>query len=69
MAPFYRWGFTVWRLQSHHEETVYFLPLRLQDVLVLIWSTLEGWKAESALEPPVGFGAETLGLGIQRPNH
>ena len=26
-APFYRWGSTASRLQSHYEEAVYFLPL------------------------------------------
>ena len=29
MAPFYGWGSTVSRLQSHYEETVYFLPISL----------------------------------------
>ena len=36
MAPFYGWGSTVSRLQSHYEETVYFLPLSPQEFLVLI---------------------------------
>ena len=27
MTPFYGWGSTAARLQSHYEETVYFLPL------------------------------------------
>ena len=40
---------------SHYEETVYFLPLNSQEVLVLIWSTTEGWKAESTLVLPSGF--------------
>ena len=35
-APFYGWGSTVSRLQSHYKETVYFLPLGPQDFLVLI---------------------------------
>ena len=58
MAPFYGW-----------EETVYFLPLSPQEVLVLIWSTSEGWKSKFTLEPPSGLEPETPGLGIQRPNH
>ena len=28
MAPFFGWGSTASRLQSHHEEAVYFLPLQ-----------------------------------------
>ena len=34
---------------SHFEEAVYFLPFSSQKFLVLISSTLEGWKAESTL--------------------
>ena len=58
MAPFYGW-----------EETVYCLPLSPQEVLVLIWSTSEGWKSKFTLEPPSGLEPGTPGLGIQRPNH
>ena len=36
---------------------------------LLIWSTSEGWMAESTLELPNGFEAETPGLGTQYPNH
>ena len=39
---------------SHFEEAVYFLPFSSQKFLVLILSTLEGWKAESTLETPSG---------------
>ena len=35
------------RLQSHNEETVYFLPLSPQELLVLSLSSSELWKAES----------------------
>ena len=38
-----------------YEETAYFLPLNSQKFLVLLWSTSEGWKAESILKPPSGF--------------
>ena len=31
-APFYRWGSTASRLQSHYEETVYFLPLSFREI-------------------------------------
>ena len=54
---------------SHYEETVYFLPLSPQEVLVPIWSTSEGWKAKSTLEPPCAFEPGTFGLGNQRPTH
>ena len=54
---------------SHFEEAVYFLPLSSQKFLVLILSTLDGWKAESTLEPPSGFEHGTPGLGIHRRNH
>ena len=40
---------------SHFEEAVYFLLFSSQEFLVLILLTLEGWKAESTLEPPSGF--------------
>ena len=38
MAPFYWWGSTASRLRSHYEETVDFLPLSFQELLL-------GWKA------------------------
>ena len=55
MAPFYRWGSTVSRIQSHYEETVFFLSFSSQEFLGLNWSTLEEWKAELNLEPPSGI--------------
>ena len=55
MASFYGWGSIASRLQSHYGEVVYFLPLSSQKFLVLIWSILEGQKAESTLEPFNGF--------------
>ena len=36
MAPFYGWGSTTSRLQSHYKEPVYFLPLISQKFLLLI---------------------------------
>ena len=36
MAPFYGWGSTASRLESHFEEAVYFLPLSSQKLLVLM---------------------------------
>ena len=39
----------------HFEETVYFLPLSPWKFLVLTLLTLEKWKAESTLEPTIGF--------------
>ena len=39
MVPFNGWGSAASRLRSHYKETVYFLPLSSQEVLVLIGST------------------------------
>ena len=47
----YGWVSTVSRQQCHYEETVYSVLLSPQEFLVLIWSTSEGWKAESMMEP------------------
>ena len=54
---------------SHFQEAVYFLPFSSQKFLVLILSTLEGWKAELTLEPPSSFENGNTGLGIQHLNH
>ena len=62
MVTFYGRGSTAERLQSHYENAVYFLPLSSEKFLVPIWSTSEGWKAESTLEPPGGFEHRTIGL-------
>ena len=61
-APSQDYGATI-------EERVYFLTLSPQEVLGLIWSTSEWWKATSNLEPTSGFEPATPGLGIQRPKH
>ena len=50
MAPFYGWSSTASRL-----ELLTFFPLSSQKFLVLVLSTLGGWKAESTLELPSGF--------------
>ena len=68
MTPFYGLGSTVSNLQNHNKKTVYFLPINTQEVLVLIWSTPGGWKADSSLEQPSGFELGTHELGIQRSN-
>ena len=54
---------------SYFEEEVYFLPLSSQKFLILILSTLEGWKAGSTLERPSGFEHGATGLETQRLNH
>ena len=69
MAPFYGWGSTVSRLQSHYKETVYFLPLGPQEYLVLISSISAWWKVESNLETLSDFEPGIPKLGIQRLNH
>ena len=43
MAPFNAWCSTVSKLMSHYEETVYFLPLRPQEFVVLSLSTSKRW--------------------------
>ena len=63
--PYLWMGLTTSRLQSHNEETVYFLKLSPWKFLVLISSTSEWWKAESTLEPPCGFKHGNPGFGIQ----
>ena len=55
MASFHEWGSTASGLQSHYEESVYFLLLSSQKFLVLILSTLEGWNTKSTLKPSSGF--------------
>ena len=55
MAPLYGWSSADSRLQSHHEETVYFLPLSSLQFLVLIRSTSEGRKVEITLKLSSGF--------------
>ena len=69
MVTFEVSGSTVSKLQSHYKEIVYILLLDPQKFLILIWSTLEGWKAKSTLEPPRSFEHRTPALGIQRYNH
>ena len=69
MAPFSGLGLIPPRLQNHYEEAVYFLQLSSQKFPVLIWSTSEGWKAESTLEPHSGFEHRTPGQGTRRLNH
>ena len=53
MVCFYGWSSTVWRPQSLYEMTVHFLPLSLQEFLILIWSTSEGWKTVLPWSHPV----------------
>ena len=69
MTHFFMDGVQLPQGYSHFEEAVYFLPLSYKKLVVLIWSTSQGWKAESTLEPPSGFEHGTPGLGIQRLNH
>ena len=65
MTPFYGSGSTVSMLQSHCEETIYFLPFSSQEFLVLNGSTVEGWKTELTFEPTSGFEPRSPRLGIQ----
>ena len=59
----YRWGSIASRLQSHYEETVYFLSPGT-------WYQFNpSWKDESTLEALKDFEPATSGLGIQYLNH
>ena len=68
IAPFYGLGSTASQLEPLRGDSLLFTT-KLQKFLVLILSTLEGWKADSTLELPSGFEYGTPGLGIQRLNH
>ena len=68
MALFYECCSTASRLEPLGGGSL-LLPLSPQKFLVLTLSTLEGWKAESTLEPPSGFEYGIPELGIQRLNH
>ena len=68
MVLFHGWGLTVSRLQ-HYEESVYFLPLSHHEFLSLSWSTSEGLKTVSTLEPSGSFEPATTEWGIQHLNH
>ena len=63
MAPYFMDGVQLPQGQHHFEEAVYFFPLSPQKFLVLALLTLEGWKAESTLEPPSAFEHGTLWIG------
>ena len=67
MTPFFGWDSSVSKLQSHYKEEVDHSSH--QELLVLIWSTLVGQKAELTLDSPSGFELKTSGLRIQRLNH
>lgn len=69
MASFYGWVDCLKGTESHCNETVLFLPQSPQDILALIQLTLNGWKAESPLEPTSGSESETLGWGIHHSNN
>ena len=51
--PIFMDGFQL--LQGYYKEAVYFLVLSSQEILVLIWSTSQGWKAGLTLAPPNSF--------------
>ena len=44
MAPFYGWGSTASRLQSHFKEAVYFIPISSQKFLICNFTDLERMK-------------------------
>ena len=68
-GPFLWMGFNYLKATEPLQRGSLLLPPSSQIFLVLIWSTSEGWKVESTLEPPSGFEHKTPELGIQRLNH
>ena len=68
MVHFYGWGSTASRLEPLRGGSLLFTT-KSQKFLILTLSTSEGWKAESTLEPPIGFEHGIPELGIQRLNH
>ena len=61
-GPFLWIGFNCFKTTEPPEETVYFLSLSPQEVMVLIWSTSEKWKVDR-------FWTRDHWFGNQRPNH
>ena len=68
VAPFYRWGSTVSKLEPLWGGNLLF-TIKFLKISGIHLSTSEGWEAESTLEPPSGFDYKTPGLGTQRLNH
>ena len=69
MAPFYGWGLTTSRLQSHYDEEVYFLPLNSQKSWFLFDQPQKDERlSELNLEPPSGLEQGTPGLTFQHLN-
>ena len=63
MAPFYGWDSTTSRLEPLWGGSLLFTT-KFPEIPGTYLSTLEGWKAESTLEPPSGFEHRTPGLGV-----
>ena len=68
MAHFYGWGSTASRLEPLQGGSLLFTT-KFPDIPGTHFIDLEGWKAESTLEPPSGFEPGTPGLEIQHLNY
>ena len=68
-VPFLWMGFNCLQARATSRRQFTFYHLSSQKSLIVIFSTSEGWMAESTLEPPSGFEHRTPGLGIQHLNH
>ena len=69
LFPFFLWtSFNYLSATEPLRETVYFLPLTPPKVVWVIWSTLEGWKAESTLEPPGSLYLEMVASNAHIPS-
>ena len=63
MAPFYGWGSTASRLEPLRGGSLLFTT-KFQGNSGTHFIDLEGWKADSTMEPPSGFEYGSPGLGI-----
>ena len=68
VAAFYGWGSTASKLEALQGGSLFF-PKKFPEIPGTHFTTSEGWKTESTLQPPSGFEHDTPGLGIQHLNH
>ena len=69
MTPFLWMGFSCLKAAEPQERDSLPSTTGLQKLLVVIWSTPDGWNAELNLKPPNGLEPRTAELGTQCSNH
>ena len=67
--PFLWMGFNCLKATEPLRGSSLLFTTKFPEVIVLIWLTSEGWKAESVLDPPSGFEHQTSELEIQCLDH